>query len=370
MGDGFRQLSLDLSRVGVDVAAIVPGPYSIDEFAHCRAVIHVDMPKSRPYTYIDPVRLTRIRKFFERTAPDVLFFYGPHPINLLIARMRGRSTRLAYWLHDPTPHSDGNPLFLKIYRHHDQWFLRHSDAIIVAFEEGRGTLIRAGVPPHRVHKIFLGFLENFSINDDPPVAHDFIFFGRLVEYKGLHVLAQALERLSSQGHSLSGIVAGPGNVRSVAPSLEERARTGQITLHERYVPDAELSALVASARVTVLPYLDATGTQTVQVAAYHRRPVLATRTGCFPEYVLDGRTGVIVPPADADALAAAMLKIKENPEWWNELGLEAHRLWFNGERSNLAQATRLAQALEQTCASPSRAQAENRTTRSDLTATM
>lgn len=350
MGDNFRQLSLDLSRAGVYVSAIVPGPYSVDEFGHCRSVLHLDMPKSRPHTYIDPGRLLRVRHFLERESPHVLFFYGPHPVNLLIGRMRNKSSRLVYWLHDPIQHSGGNSLYARIYRYHDQWLLKHSDGIIVAYEEGRQHLIRAGIEARRIHKAFLGFMEIFVIKETPPIEYDFIFFGRLVPYKGLDVLAQALEHLMSQGHALKGIVAGPGNVNSVAPTLEIMARSGHLVLHERYVPDAELSAMVASARVTVLPYRDATGTQTVQLAAYHRRPVLATQVGCFPEYVVDGQTGRLVEPGNAIALAHAMLSIQQDPGQWLHFGQAAHDLWFTGERSNATQAIRLAEFFKHMCA--------------------
>ena len=356
MGDNYRQLSLDLSRAGIDVSAIVPGPYPVSDFSHCRDVLPLDMPKTRPLTYVDPGRLIRVKRFLQRQKADVLFFYGPHPVNLIIARMGSRSSRLVYWLHDPIQHSDGNSLYARIYHYHDQWLLKRSDGIVVAYEEARALLLQKGIPPQRIHKAYLGFLENFTIEHSPSVHYDFIFFGRLEHYKGLDVLAKALRHLQARGQTLRGIVAGPGNVRSVAPALEELARQGHIQLHERYVPDGELSALIASARVTVLPYRDATGTQTVQIAAYHKRPVLATRVGCFPEYVVDGKTGVLVEPENAAALADAMTTLKENPERWDALGQAAHRLWFHGEYSNLNQAAKLGAFFEH---SPARSREAN-----------
>jgi glycosyltransferase involved in cell wall biosynthesis len=43
-------------------------------------------------------------------------------------------------------------------------------------------------------------------------------------------------------------------------------------------------------------------------------PVVATRAGGLPELVEDGRTGLLVPPRDPAALAAALARLREEPE--------------------------------------------------------
>jgi glycosyltransferase involved in cell wall biosynthesis len=42
-------------------------------------------------------------------------------------------------------------------------------------------------------------------------------------------------------------------------------------------------------------------------------PILATRVSAVPEVVVDGETGLLVPPADAAALAAAMVRLAADP---------------------------------------------------------
>jgi glycosyltransferase involved in cell wall biosynthesis len=41
-------------------------------------------------------------------------------------------------------------------------------------------------------------------------------------------------------------------------------------------------------------------------------PVVATRTGGIPELVTDGETGLLAPPADAEALAGAILRMLDD----------------------------------------------------------
>jgi starch synthase len=55
------------------------------------------------------------------------------------------------------------------------------------------------------------------------------------------------------------------------------------------------------------------------------RPVVATRVGGVPEIVLDGETGVLVPPEDASALAAAMRRVLTDNALSQSLGQEGQR---------------------------------------------
>jgi glycosyltransferase involved in cell wall biosynthesis len=56
------------------------------------------------------------------------------------------------------------------------------------------------------------------------------------------------------------------------------------------------------------------------------RPVVATRVGGMPESVRDGETGLLVPPADPPALAAAILHLLRSPRFGAELGRAGRRL--------------------------------------------
>jgi glycosyltransferase involved in cell wall biosynthesis len=49
-------------------------------------------------------------------------------------------------------------------------------------------------------------------------------------------------------------------------------------------------------------------------------PVISTRISGIPELVEDGVTGLLVPPADAEALADALARIAHEPELGRELG--------------------------------------------------
>ena len=51
--------------------------------------------------------------------------------------------------------------------------------------------------------------------------------------------------------------------------------------------------------------------------------VVATTAGAFPEFIQDGRTGVLVPPGDPDALAAAIKSLLQDPQRCQTMGAAA-----------------------------------------------
>jgi glycosyltransferase involved in cell wall biosynthesis len=71
----------------------------------------------------------------------------------------------------------------------------------------------------------------------------------------------------------------------------------------------DVPAVTAALDVAVLPsYREAQGLAILEAMAL-RRPVVATQVGGVPEMIEDGRSGLLVPPRDAPALAAAIVRL-------------------------------------------------------------
>jgi len=75
----------------------------------------------------------------------------------------------------------------------------------------------------------------------------------------------------------------------------------------------EVAPCIASSAALVLPSLWEGFPNAVLEAMACARPVVATRLPGMEELVQDGRTGLLVPPGDADALAAALIRILADP---------------------------------------------------------
>jgi glycosyltransferase involved in cell wall biosynthesis len=81
-----------------------------------------------------------------------------------------------------------------------------------------------------------------------------------------------------------------------------------VQFYSEYVPNEQLAVYFSAADVVVLPYLEATQSGVAQIALGFETPVIATSVGGMPETIEDGKTGLIVPPADSAALSNAILK--------------------------------------------------------------
>ena len=81
-----------------------------------------------------------------------------------------------------------------------------------------------------------------------------------------------------------------------------------VRMLDRYIPDEEVEALFKAADVVVLPYRSATQSGVTHVAYALGVPVITTNVGGLAETVRPGETGLVVPPEDPAALAAAIVR--------------------------------------------------------------
>lgn len=162
----------------------------------------------------------------------------------------------------------------------------------------------------------------------PPLR--LLFVGRLVERKGLHYLLEALARLRG-GAQVRLDVVGKGPER---PRLEEQVRRlgleDTVRFHG-FVSDDELVERYIDSHAFVLPAVydekgDVEGLGVVLIEALsYGRAGIGSEAGGITDIIRHDETGLLVPPADPDALAAAILELAEAPERIEELGRTGRR---------------------------------------------
>lgn len=145
-----------------------------------------------------------------------------------------------------------------------------------------------------------GFRRTLSVMDDRPVV---LTIARLDEQKGLKYLLQAAQSVPEAVF----ILVGDGPERS---TLEAQARSlgvdGRVVFlgHRRDIPE-----LLANCDLFVLPSLFEGLPVSVLEAMASGKPVIASNIGGTDEAVVHGVSGLLVPPGDAAALAAAIQKL-------------------------------------------------------------
>lgn len=145
-----------------------------------------------------------------------------------------------------------------------------------------------------------------------PTAHwprrgrlELLFFGFIRPYKGLDVLVDALARLQDSEVYLT-VVGEPWIPANELRSKIDARHASNVELHLEYVDEHAAANFFARADLVVLPYRSASGSAVAATAFRYGCPVLATRTGGFPDVIDEGKTGFLVAPGSAEELAACL----------------------------------------------------------------
>lgn len=141
-----------------------------------------------------------------------------------------------------------------------------------------------------------------------PDARVLLFIGAVRAYKGVSDLVSAFR--DAPDPNLRLVIAGrPATPEDAAGIAAAAAADSRIDLRLRFIPDAELPALLGAADVVALPFRDILTSGSAILAMSYGRAVVAPGLGCLPE-TLD-RDGAVLydpnrPHALADALARAL----------------------------------------------------------------
>src|SRR5499427_5703181 len=141
--------------------------------------------------------------------------------------------------------------------------------------------------------------------------------------KGHHYLLEAAAKVMEADPRVHLVLAGDGELRDEIAALARRLGIGART---RLLGHREDSAQLAAAfDVAVLASLSEGLPNSVMEAMAAGAPVVATAVGGTTELIIDGATGFLVPPADADAMARRILDALRNPEWSAQMAAQGRR---------------------------------------------
>jgi glycosyltransferase involved in cell wall biosynthesis len=210
---------------------------------------------------------------------------------------------------------------------------------VTCTRDGHGELGRLAETPDKVLLLYHGLdLARFPAphvpsrrdGSDPAAPVRLVTIGRAVAKKGFDDLLAALAHLPSQlNWRLTHIGGG-----DLLPAL--KAQAGRLGLEERIVwagPQAQDAVIAAlrEADLFVLPSKQAADgdrdglPNVVMEAASQKRAIVATDFAGIPEFVTPGETGILVPPGDRGALAAALDALARDPVRRAALGEAAYR---------------------------------------------
>jgi glycosyltransferase involved in cell wall biosynthesis len=178
--------------------------------------------------------------------------------------------------------------------------------------------------PDEVHTIYHGLdTDYFSPAPQPPADEVplLLSVGRLVEKKGFDQLIAACALLQQAGLRFGCLIVGERGsaYEALRDQIEQLGLTGTVRLRSAVTQD-QLREIYRSARVFALPCQimadgDRDGFPNVLAEAMAMGvPVVSTAISGIPEMIDDGVHGLLVPPRDPAALAAALQRVLTDAE--------------------------------------------------------
>lgn len=234
-----------------------------------------------------------------------------------ILRQAAKRTGARYHtvIHDAAGHPGDltgllNPLLLRDAARADGVFTL-SDAVLRGLHERRiAPAEKTTLLYHPVSRIEVGTRR-------PPEAGEswrFLFAGRILPYKGLPLLVDALRIVRNAGIAFDLTVMGEGDIRSVEDVLSELGAR----VVNRWVSNDEMTAAFRDHHALMLPYLEASQSGPAAQALAASMPIIATNVGGLREQVWDGETGLLAP-TDPQAFADRIVRLASDPDLYASL---------------------------------------------------
>lgn len=274
-----------------------------------------------------PSALLKLILFLKREKVDLINAHGyrDHLLSVLAGRIAGVKV-LIRTKHNHVP-LKGGALSRFIYG-------RLTDRIIAISGHIKHVMASSGIDPSHITVIHTSvdlryfsprpkndrLLDEFGLAYDRPVIGS---VARLSDRKGMPYLLDALKLLQDAGRRFSCLIVGGGGSASEEKIVLLKRRAEYLGLTPRLVFTGlrqDIPELLSLFDCFVLPSLDEGLGRSLVEAMAAGKPVVASRVGGIPEAVEDGKTGILVPPGDARALANALAAVLDNPERALEMG--------------------------------------------------
>nr|WP_197060695.1 glycosyltransferase family 4 protein [Arthrobacter sp. L77] len=258
-----------------------------------------------------PIKAIQLHRFCRRHSIDVVFSPMEQVFQAAIApsfRWHGRKYVLG--IHDGQFHQGEESRAREVLRSFD---LRFASSYVV-FSDEVGDILRKRIASNP--KRILRMLHPSASADDVCArtlgdgkAIVLGFFGRILPYKGVPILLEAGEILRSRGHNVVVRLCGDGDI-----SASEHLMSAPFVQDRRgWVPEECIEEVVDDFDLLILPYVEASQSGVLAVAASRGVPVVATPVGGLTEQVIASGAGILSAAVSSQSIAAAIERLLSDP---------------------------------------------------------
>lgn len=244
--------------------------------------------------------------------------------NAVTGAIRDAGARYLLVVHDADCH-EGEDNVLRRWMHRRD--IEQADGLITLTDAVRDAVIRNyGFPADRIWTAPHGAFDYGvpasprSLPTDRPIR--LLFFGRILPYKGLDLLLDALPLLRRRFPTVELEVWGSGDL---TPYRSRLAALDNVRVVQRWILEEEIPEIYARSDLCVLPYRSASQSGVVADALSLGVPLVATPVGGLAEQVRHDVNGIVAGDVSAPAIADAIAGLLGEPDRYARLSAGALR---------------------------------------------
>lgn len=282
---------------------------------HRRAAEGPDLVALAPASEVDVASAWKLSRVVRQYQPEIVHAHDPHALAM-------GATALSFGASSPSPslvasrrvdfHLGGNSF--------SRWKYQQVHRFIAASGAIRDILVEDGIAVDRVDVVHDGIdvgkvqrLPALDIHSEfwlPRGVPVIVNVGALVGHKGQRHLLDALPIVMQEVADAHLVILGEGELR---PALERQIKDLGLEKRVRLPGFREdVLQLVKSADLFVMSSVTEGLGSAVLDAMAMSLAVVGTRAGGIPEAVVDGETGLLVPPGEPGPLAAAIVRLLDD----------------------------------------------------------
>lgn len=320
-GGGVNDFRSLLSSVAEDENTL----FAINNTAVCDSLVglknvnkyFVDIPSSkfRFVLFVLSFRWIKVLKRIASIAPKSVVITMFHPLNFIVfiyKYLLNREVKIYIFLHNGQNIDVFNSWFDNIVRLLDIFYCIISDHIFV-LSKAVGQYVEAHPLLKLKRSSYTGFgiyLSEFHHEHSEqffaggPIS--FIFFGKILPYKGLDNLTEALRMLLVDDYPFQCYILGEGEIRG------DFLESTKIEYLNRWVSDHELFHYIERSHFGIFPYLHCSQSGALSTAFSCSLPVVVSNLPSFVEAVRDNGFGYIMQGSSASEIVSAIKHLDEN----------------------------------------------------------
>ena len=324
--------NLDLDKFKIHVIT-PPGPLA-GEIKDLKRKIDTDIIAMRSRS--DFLAIRKIRQHIKHIKPDVIHVHGTRAGALGRLAAIGLNIPVIYTEHLWTKHYTINNVFIRWCHMVGYWFLDLFTNVNIAVSHAvKEFLIDNNISrTEKIKVIYNGIADTnlkakvFQSDKEFVIAS----VGTLNRIKGMQYLIRAMDRVHQEFPEAKLEIIGDGPFKNKLVKEVEKYKLKKIVKFVGFTNEVE--KYLTKFDLYIQPSLSESFGLAIVQAMNIGLPVIATNTGGITEVVTDGKSGVLVKPADSKELATAIIELLRNPKRgkiMGEMGRQDVRIKFNLE---------------------------------------